>query len=75
MFLFLLLGKGVKSKINLSLSPMGKLRKLGRHESVTERSQCPRVPGSIPTGGKLFDEFIFLFTTKQYKNANIAKFE
>ena len=31
------------------------------------------VAGSIPTGGKLFAEIILLFTTKQNKNANIAK--
>ena len=37
------------------------------------RSQIPRVAGTIPAGGKRFAEFILLFTTKQYKNANIAK--
>ena len=32
------------------------------------------VAGSIPTGGKHFAEIILFFTTKQYKNANIANF-
>ena len=31
-----------------------------------------RVPGSIPTGVKLFAEMILLITTKQYKNVNIG---
>ena len=34
----------------------------------------PRVAVSIPIGGKLFAEFILLFTTKQYKNARSANF-
>ena len=50
-------------------------------EAISKEYWCPpivviffRVPGSIPTGGKLFAEIILLFTMKQYKNANIANF-
>ena len=32
------------------------------------------VAGSNPTGGKLFAEINLPFTTKQYKNDNIANF-
>ena len=32
------------------------------------------VPGLILIGGKLFSEFILLFTTAQYKNAKSANF-
>ena len=39
-----------------------------------KRQHIPRVSGSIPIGGKLFAEYILVFTTKHYKNANIANF-
>ena len=51
---------------------LAKLAQLGRYESVSQQVPEPRVTGSIPTGGKLYAEFILLFTTKGYKNSNFV---
>ena len=57
------IGATKQVKLNIPQLTLAKLAQSGRHESVKhKRSEGPRIPGSIPTGGTFFTEFILLST-------------